>query len=132
MNKRALGIIVASAFAIAAFGAPAAAAPAVVRNECPNVDCQDFLFWDGNGAFVNVLVDQYHDVMRGNGSETETFKGTVANDTGNAVIYSPVSGSPIPADQLCGSFASGRTTSDWQMTISASGNYSLVCLFPAA
>ena len=46
-------------------------------------------------------------------------------------MLAPVSGPPIPADQLCGSFASGRTTSDWQMTISASGNYSLVCHFPA-
>ena len=40
---------------------------------------------------------QYHDVIRGNGSETETFKGTVANDTGDAVIYSAGSGSPVPA-----------------------------------
>src|SRR6476661_8810454 len=67
---------------------------ATVTNTCPVATC-DFLFWDGNGNFTNFVVDAYHDVLTPNGKETETFHGTVANDTGHAVLYSSDSGAPI-------------------------------------
>ena len=71
----------------------------------------------------------YHDVVTPDGNETEVFKGTVANDTGRTVIYTADSGAPVPAGQTCLSFATGRTSTDWQLTIATSGNYSLTCHF---
>jgi hypothetical protein len=113
----------------------AAAGGATVLNSCDvapsfplETNC-NFHFWDGDGTLAQYRPTSYHDVITPNGSETEVFKGTIANGTGHAVIYTANSGDPIPAGQTCWSFASGRTTPDWQMTISASGNFSLVCHF---
>lgn len=89
----------------------------------------NFGFWDGNGVFATYTPDSYHDVLTPSGNETEVFKGTIANDTGRAVIYNANSGTPIPSGQTCYSFVTQKTTPDWQLTISASGNYTLVCHF---
>jgi hypothetical protein len=105
---------------------------AIVTNTCPEVspDTCDFTFWDGSGHISpnNFVVDSYHDVITPNGKETETFHGTVPNNTGHAVLYSPGIG-PVPADQTCYSFTTEKETQDWQMVISESGDYSLVCHF---
>jgi len=101
---------------------------AVVTKTCPVASC-NFGFWDGNGTFALYQPTSYFDVQTPSGNENEVFKGTIANDTGHAVIYRNDSGSPIPAGQTCYSFATGNTTTAWQLTISASGNFSLECLF---
>ena len=87
------------------------------------------MFWDGDGNFTNFVVETYHDVITPSGTETETFHGKVPNNTGRAVLYSSDSGGPIPLGQTCYSFATGDETTDWQMVISPSGNFSLVCHF---
>lgn len=107
--------------------AVAAGNGAVVANECPIASC-NFQFWDGNFSLVTYVVDAYHDVITPSGNETETFHGTVGNNTGTAVLLAPGVG-PIPSDQTCYSFATQNTTPDWQLIISASGSYTLVCHF---
>jgi hypothetical protein len=91
----------------------------------------DFTFWDGNGAIAtnNFVVAEYHDVIN-KIWEHETFAGNVPNDTGREVVYAPGVG-PIPGNQTCYSFRTDRVTPDWEMTISASGDYSLACHFRA-
>jgi len=88
-----------------------------------------FGFWDGNGTFTTYAPSSVHDVLTPSGAETEVFKGTIANGTGQAVIYTANSGPPIPTGQTCFSFTTGNTTPDWQLTISASGNFTLTCHF---
>jgi hypothetical protein len=71
--------------------------------------------------------------MTPSGVHNQVLKGKVANDTGQAVIYTAESGDPIPAGQTCWDFnQAGNLTTDWQMTISAQGNYTLTCHFPAS
>ena len=130
---RKLLLLTALAGVAVAFGvvqAVSAGNGAIVTKTCPVASC-GFTFWDGNGVLTpdNYQPTSYSDVVTPSGIETEVFKGTIPNDTGHAVIYSPTSGPPIPADQTCYSFATGATTPDWQLTISASGNFSLVCHF---
>jgi hypothetical protein len=132
MGKILLGAITAVAASLL-FVVPASGAGqgATVTNTCPlgPGNC-DFFFFDGNGTPNQKFVAaDYHDVLGPDGKETETFHGTIANGTGHAVLYSSDSGPPVTPGQTCLSFATGRTTPDWQMVISASGNYSLVCHF---
>jgi hypothetical protein len=101
---------------------------AVVTKQCPAASC-NFSFWDGNGNLATYAPTSYLDVQTPSGNETEVFKGTIANDTGHAVIYTADSGPPVAPGQTCLSFATGNTTPDWQLTISASGNFSLECHF---
>lgn len=126
------GLIVAFAFALSV--TPVLAAGASQVKSCADVpyplssSC-NFTFWDGNGFLSPYTPNSYHDVLTPSGVETEVFKGVIANDTGHAVIYNANSGYPIPANQTCYSFVTKNTTPDWQLTISASGNYTLECHF---
>lgn len=128
------GLIVAFAFALSV--TPVFAAGALQVKSCalvpyplsPLSGC-NFQFFDGNGSLRLYEPDSYHDVLTPSGVETEVFKGTVPNDTGHAVIYSSNSGSPIDEGQTCYSFVTERKTTDWQETISASGNFTLTCHF---
>lgn len=129
---RKLLLLTALAGVAVAFGVAQAVSAgtggAVVTNACPGASC-NFGFWDGNGVFTTYAPTSYFDVVTPSGNETEVFKGTIPNDTGHAVIYTADSGPPIPASQTCWSFVTETTTPDWQLTISASGNFSLVCHF---
>ena len=128
--------IIAVVLALLFSAVPAFAARASQVKDCASVPYPlpaqtgcNFGFWDGNGVLTTYAPDSYHDVLTPSGNETEVFKGTVANDTGQAVIYSANSGAPIPSGQTCYSFVTKNTTPDWQLTISASGNFTLVCHF---
>jgi hypothetical protein len=90
----------------------------------------NFNFLDGNGAAVVVAPTYYQEVLAPSGVNTEVLKGTVANDSGQAVIYTADSG-PYAAGATCWDFATGNTSPDWQMTISAAGNFTLTCHFDA-
>jgi hypothetical protein len=68
-------------------------------------------------------------VLTPSGVNNEVLKGKVANDTGTQVVYTAFSGGPIPAGQTCWDFATGNSSTDWQMTIEASGNFTLTCHF---
>ena len=72
----------------------------------------------------------YQEVVTPSLNSNEVLKGTVANDTGQAVIYTADSG-PYSAGATCHSFATNNTTTNWQMTISPSGNFTLTCHFGA-
>jgi hypothetical protein len=110
---------------------------AQVMSQCPSTGtnpvtglpgCQ-FNYFDGNGAMSLYSPAAFHDVTTPSGVENESFQGKTANDTGQVVTYSAYSGAPIPTGSTCYSFASGKTTTDWQMTIQPSGAYSLDCHF---
>jgi hypothetical protein len=141
MMKAFLAALAVLAIAIAA---PVALAGngAHVTNSCPSVGTNpftglpgcNFSFFDGNGNPAVYAPTSFQDVVKPSGNETEVFKGTIANDTGQAVIYTTNSGGPIPANQTCFSFVSSVwptavTTPNWQETISASGNFTLTCHF---
>jgi hypothetical protein len=129
MKTKIFALAFAGALALAVVGGALAVGPgATVTKACPVASC-NFGFWDGNGTFTTYAPTAYQDIQTPSGNETEVFKGTIANDTGHAVIYNSTSGAPVPAGQTCASFVTPNTTTDWQMTISASGNFSLVCHF---
>jgi hypothetical protein len=88
-----------------------------------------FNFFNGNGQPALFEPTYYHEVVTPSGVNNEVLKGTIANDTGHAVIYTADSGAPVQPGQTCWDFATGHTSPDWQMTISASGNYTLNCHF---
>jgi hypothetical protein len=88
----------------------------------------NFQFLDGNGTSTVVAPSYYQEVVTPSLNSNEVLKGTVANDTGQAVIYTADSG-PYAAGATCHSFATNNTTTNWQMTISASGNFTLTCHF---
>ena len=121
----AFAVVLSPFFLLSAY---AAGDGASVTDTCPAASC-DFVFWDGNGTLTTFKVDDYHDVVAPNGQENETFTGKVANNTGHAVLYTTDGGPPVPAGQTCYSFVTKNTTPDWQLTISASGHYSLACHF---
>jgi hypothetical protein len=84
----------------------------------------------GNGLVDNGYgVARYRDVITPDGRETESFNGDTANGTGHAVISSAYGGAQGHLGVACFSVTGGRTTLDWQLTISVSGNFSLVCHF---
>ena len=90
----------------------------------------NFNFLDGNGAPVVVAPTYYQEVVAPSLNSNEVLKGTVANDTGMAVIYTADS-NPYQVGATCHSFATNSTTTNWQMTISPSGNFTLTCHFGA-
>jgi hypothetical protein len=90
----------------------------------------NFIMLDGNGAWTTVAPTDYKEVLAPSGVNNQVLKGTVANDTGHDVIYTADSG-PYAAGATCHDFATNNTTTDWQMTISASGNFTLTCHFSA-
>ena len=91
----------------------------------------NFEFWNGNGVIQPAAPTYYQEVLTPSGVHNQVLKGTVANDTGGEVIYSAYSGGPIPNGQTCWDFANGNSSTDWTMTIDASGHYTLTCHFPA-
>jgi hypothetical protein len=104
----------------------------VAANPIPGQSGYNFIFWNGNGTQVPFAPTYYQEVLTPSGVHNEVLKGTTANDTGAPVVYTASSGGPIPAGQPCWDFATGTTSTDWQMNIDASGNYTLTCHFPAA
>ncbi len=110
---------------------------ATVKNQCPTgVDVIDpatglpgcqFNFYNGNGIMDLYNPTKFNDVQTPSGNENEHFEGTIANDTGLEVIYT--TDSPLTAGQSCYSFVTHTTTPDWQLTIGASGAYTLDCHF---
>jgi hypothetical protein len=124
LKKSLIGLVSAAALTVGVAGV--ASAKGATQDNDPAG--KNFMFWNGNGVMVNYQPSSYHDVLAPDGSETEVFKGVIANDTGDAVVYTAGVG-PVPADQTAWSFATNRTTPDWQLTISASGNYTLTAHF---
>ena len=88
----------------------------------------NFSFFDGNGQSALFTPTYYQEVVTPGGVNNEVLKGTIANDTGHAVIYTADS-NPYKPGATCWDFATGNMSPDWQMTISASGNYTLACHF---
>jgi hypothetical protein len=88
--------------------------------------CQ-FNFFNGNGVRDLYNPTTFNDTQTPSGNENEHFEGTIANDTGVDVIYTAAS--PLTAGEKCYSFVTEKTTLDWQLTISASGAYTLDCHF---
>jgi hypothetical protein len=97
----------------------------------PGLTGYDFFFWNGNGVVQDFAPTYYQEVLTPSGVHNEVLKGTAANDTGVPVVYTAYSGFPIPAGQTCWDFAGGPGSTDWQMTIDASGHYTLSCHFGA-
>jgi hypothetical protein len=99
--------------------------PGVVNLPTQLPGCQ-FNFFNGDGVREIYNPTSFTDVKTPFG-ETEHFGGTITNGTGKWVLYSTLS--PLTKGQSCYSFATGRTTPDWLLTISPSGAYSLDCVF---
>jgi hypothetical protein len=86
--------------------------------------------FDGNGlADQRVRRRSVQGCEHPDGRETESSNGDTTDGTGHAVISSAYGGAPGDLGVACSSVTGGRTTLDWQLTISASGNFSLVCHF---
>lgn len=104
-----------------------AAAPQGYPNGC------HFDFYDGNRqahTFTNYL---YGDVVTPTGNETEVFTGItansqVANNTGKFVTYNSMN-NPSHPGQTALSFVSGKTTTNWTMTIAPNGMWILTANF---
>ena len=137
MGKRIATIAACAVLTFGAFGGLVSAAGAgpgngaTQANGCPTTAAQcSFVFFDGNGALTLYVPSAYHDVITPSGNETETFRGSnIPNDTGHAVVYRTDSGAPVPPGQTCLSFQTGHTTTDWQLTITPNGGFSLECHF---
>ena len=133
------GLALAIAVAAIAFAVPAMAGNgngAVITNTAlapipGEGGGYNFSFWNGNGVFLPAAPTYYQEVLTPSGVHNQVLKGTVANDTGGEVIYSAYSGGPIPNGQTCWDFNNGNASTDWTMTIDASGHYTLTCHFPA-
>jgi hypothetical protein len=128
------GLVLSMAAVVLAFAVPAmAGSGAVITNTAthsiPGEAGYNFSFWNGNGDFVSFAPTYYQEVLTPSGVNNEVLKGQVANDTGAEVVYSAFSGGPIPSGQSCWDFQTGQTSTDWQMTIEASGAYTLACHF---
>jgi len=120
-----LGAAVAAglvALAIAAAGASAGGATQVIDGSFFG----SVYAYDATPGFptVSIGVGRLHDVLTPNGQENETFQlDGVPNPTGKAVRIDGSGG------LLCGSIITGRVTSDFHETISASGQATLDCHF---
>src|SRR5262249_14837252 len=120
---------------LAVLAGPVGAAPgSTVYQHCPfsgigplGYPGCGFQFFDGNGASTVYAPTGFHEVATPSGGDNEVISGTVANDTGQSVIYGPNTGPPVTPGQTCYSFATGNTLPNWQLTISASGNFTLTC-----
>ena len=110
---------------------------ATVKNTCPVgadelvqatqlTGCK-FNFFNGNGVMDLYNPTKFNDVITTSGNENEHFEGTIANNTGLDVIYNTTT--PLTAGKTCYSFVTQKSTTDWQLTISASGAYALDCHF---
>jgi hypothetical protein len=125
-------VALAAAFAIPAMAGNGAVITNTAKVSIPGQTGYNFIFWNGNGIQQPFAPTYYQEVLTPSGVNNEVLKGTVANDTGAPVVYSAFSGGPIPSGQPCWDFATGNTSTDWQMNIDVSGNYTLTCHFPAA
>ncbi len=135
VKKFVLALVIAAVAVGIAVPVAFAGGGATVTKQCPTVGidpatmlpgCQ-FNFLNGNGTWDLYNPTVFHDVVTPSGNENEHFEGTIANDTGHDVIYT--ADSPLTPGQSCYSFVTGHTTLDWQLTISASGAYTLDCHF---
>jgi hypothetical protein len=130
--------------AIAALAAPSAAMAAqptpasadngavitnTVKAPTPGHSGANFLFFNGNGVLQEFTPTYYQEVLTASGVHNEVLKGTVANDTGTQVVYTANSGGPVVAGQTAWDFNNGNTSTDWQLTIEPSGNYTLTAHF---
>jgi hypothetical protein len=91
-----------------------------------------FTMLDGNGHFTNFTNYSFTDVC-GPLGEVETQVGIapnsiVPNNTGKFVTYTATHTPGFP-NQTALSFVTGRTTTDWSMTIAPNGMWSLVATF---
>jgi hypothetical protein len=135
MKKVLLGLAMVGLLAVFGAAGTAFAAGGAQQNNDPVGKA--FTFWGANDVGLPIGLppttlyapSSYHDVVTPDGSETEVFKGQdMANNTGGSVVYT-AGVSPVPANQTCLSFVTGHETSDWSLTISASGNWTLTCHF---
>jgi hypothetical protein len=132
-----------ASLALPVAAADAAAAPAAHTNDCtiatgavaqypqyPN-GCS-FVFYDGNGQQATFSNYVYKDVVSHSGNETEVFIGNpanpVPNNTGSVVTYNSTN-TPNTPDQTALSFVSGKTTTNWTMTIQPDGEWNLTANF---
>jgi hypothetical protein len=124
--------VTAVAFTVPAMAGNGAVVTNVATNPIPGLTGYDFFFWNGNGVVQDAAPTYFQEVLTPSGVHNEVLKGTVANDSGHAVVYTADSGDPVPAGQTCWDFnGPGNFTTDWQMTINTSGGYTLTCHFGA-
>jgi hypothetical protein len=128
-----LALAVGVAAGVASAGSGGATVTSQVTNPIPGYTGFDFGFWDGNGVWTPHFAPVYfQEVLAPSGVHNEVFSGFVANDSGHAVVYTADSGAPIPSGATCWDMNGvNNFTTDWTMTISASGNYTLRCHFAA-
>jgi hypothetical protein len=127
----AIAAVAAAFFVVPALAGNGATITNTAAKPIPGLVGSDFYFWNGDGVVQDFAPTYYQEVMTPSGVHNEVLKGVVANSTGLPVVYTATSGGPIPAGQGCWDFANGRTSQDWQMTIDASGQYTLNCHFAA-
>jgi hypothetical protein len=119
--------------------AGAASVSATHVNDCNNTThtapypngCS-FQFMDGNGQWAPFTNYVYKDVVTPSGNETEVFIGhadaAVPNNTGSVVTYNSAN-NPYAAGATALSFATGRTTTNWTLTIQPDGEWNLTANF---
>jgi hypothetical protein len=95
-------------------------------------DGTSFYFFDGNAQGYKYSNYVYKDVVATSGNETEVFIGhadaKVPNDTGSVVTYNAAH-NPNGPGQTALSFATGRTTPNWTLTIQPDGQWNLTANF---
>jgi hypothetical protein len=131
VKKILLGLVAAVAVAIAVPVAFGGSGGATVTTTCAYPisglsGCQ-FNYWNGDGAREIYNPTSYNDVITPSGVENEHFEGTTTNTTGHDVVYT--TSTPLTTGDSCYSFATKNTTTNWQLTINASGAYTLDCHF---
>ena len=139
----ALSVLVVASVAAVVLAVPAMAGPGATIKTMDNTPTPvnpvsagsgyNFMFWNGNGDFVDFAPSYYQEVFTPSGVNNQVLKGIVANDTGAPVTYTANSGGVIPAGQQCWDFGKrGGLSTDWSMTIEADGHYTLTCHFAKA
>lgn len=103
---------------------PALAAPAIhiEKDGCGMGD------GDGNVAFFPDATVRQVETQSANSNIVYICTADVPNNSGNAVKYD-TQNNPVEPGLKCGSAFFVHETTDWQETISASGNAKLICHF---
>jgi hypothetical protein len=103
---------------------PALAAPAIhiEKDGCGMGD------GDGNAAFFPDATVRQVQAQSENNNIVYVCTADVPNNSGHAVKYD-TQNNPVEPGLKCASAFSVTTTTDWQETISASGNAKLICHF---
>jgi hypothetical protein len=143
LTRGLLGIValavpagVVMALPMAANAAPATHvtdASSLTANTSPYPNGSSFVFYDGNGDQATFTNYVYKDVVTPSGNETEVFIGNTANsvvpnNTGSVVTYNSATNPNTPG-QTALSFVSGKTTTNWTMTIQPDGEWNLTANF---